>query len=643
MPERNGAEELFENAPCGYLVTRGDGTIARVNRTFLRWTGYDRETLLAGRRFQDLLTVPGRIWHETHFAPLLRLRGEVREAAVDLLLDDGRTLPVLANASQPQPEGAAPGMIHIVLVKATDRRRYERELLLARRRAEQLADVVNASGDAILILAPDGTIQTWNRGAERLFGWRADEVVGRSARELVVPDDRLEEYDHTLDEARAGREVHVETTRMDRNGRPLAVSLSLTPHVEPPDEVVAISSIIRDVSERRRIDAELRQAAHLHAVGTLAGGVAHELNNQMTVVLGLGAFVRRGLGPDHPQVPDLDEMVAAGQRATRITHQLLAFGRRQILDPIRLDAARLAERLTPLLGRVLGEGRSLVVEAGGASAIRADPGYIEQLLVVLVENARDAIEPGGQVTVAVEDATLTAGDVRAHPADDVVPGNYMRISVIDRGHGMNATTLARAFEPFFTTKPVGEGRGLGLSMVHGIVKQHGGQIWLKSEPGAGTRVHVYLPAIAPGADEPPAIAVPRPAGRTFATAVLVVEDEPSVRALTRRTLEDAGLPVMEAENGRDAWERLAAGDVLPELVVADLMMRDMNGRQLGEAIGREWPEIPILYTSAFQHAEIVAQGILPAEAPFLQKPFSPDELVERVSEMLGAARGKDRP
>ena len=641
MPERD-ADALFEDAPCGYLITRRDGTIARVNRTFLRWTGYAGETLLAGRRFQDLLTLPGRIWHETHLAPLLRLQREVREAAVDLLLEDGRTLPVLLNASQASSADGEPGMVRIIIVEATDRRRYEGELLLARRRAEELAAAVNASGDAILIMGPDGTARTWNRGAERLFGWRADEAIGRSVRELIVPDARLEEYDRALDEARGGREVQLDTVRADRNGRPLEVSLSLTPHIEPPGEVVAISSIVRDVSERRRIEAELRQAAHLHAVGTLAGGVAHELNNQMTVVLGLGAFIRRGLGPDHPQLPDLEEMIAAGGRATQVTQRLLAFGRRQFINPIRIGAGELAERLGPILGRVVGEDVALTVESSGRSAIRADPEYIEQLLVVLAENARDAVAPGGRVKVAIEDARLTAAEVRAHPADAVVPGDYMRVSVTDTGHGMDAATLARAFEPFFTTKPVGEGRGLGLSMVHGIVKQHGGQIWIESEPDKGTRVRVYLPAAPTGVEEPAAVSPLRPAEAAAATAVLVVEDEPAVRALTCRTLEEAGVAVVGAENGWDAWERLAAGDVLPEMVLADLMMRDMNGRQLGEAIGRQWPEIPVLYTSAFPQPDIVAQGILPAEAPFLQKPFSPDELVGRVSEMLVAARERGK-
>jgi PAS domain S-box-containing protein len=638
LPERDGAEDPFEDAPCGYLVVRPDGTIARVNRTFLEWTGYRREALHAPRRFQDLLTVPGRIWHETHMAPLLRLRGEVREAALDLQLEDGRTLPVLVNASQAAEADGQPGLVHIVVVEATDRRRYERELLLARRRAEQLAEVVNASGDAILITAPDGTVRVWNRGAERLFGWRADEAIGRSVGALIVPDELLEEYDRALGEAREGREAHLDTVRTDRDGRALEVSLSLTPHIEPPGEVVAISSIIRDMSERRRIEVELRRAAHLHAVGTLAGGVAHELNNQMTVVLGLGAFVRRGLGPDHPQLPDLDEMIAAGTRASSVTRQLLAFGRRQIINPVRIDAGGLARRLTPVLGTVAGEDAALTIQASGASAIRADPEYLEQLLVVLVENARDAIGAGGTVTVAIEDAALTAADVRAHPADDVVPGDYLRISVTDTGHGMDAATRARAFEPFFTTKPVGEGRGLGLSMVHGIVKQHGGQIWIESEPGTGTRVRVYLPAIPAGAEEPAAVS-PR-ATPAAATAVLVVEDEPHVRALTCRMLEEAGLPVVGAENGWDAWERLAAGEVLPRLVLADLMMRDMNGRQLGEAIGRQWPEIPVLYTSAFPRPDVVAQGILPAEAPFLQKPFTPDELVGRVSEMLVGERDR---
>lgn len=487
--------ELYDEAPWGYLTTGLDGTIQRVNRTLLQWTGH-RPDALHGRRFQDFLTVPARIYYETHFAPLLRMQARVKEVAFDLLKADGSVLPVLANAVLVRDPDGSPAAIRTVVVDATDRRRYERELLLARRRAEELAAVVNSSSDAILLLTPEGGIQRWNGGAERLFGWRADEAVGRTVRELLVPADKLEEYDRSLGELAAGREVRLETVRVARGGRRIDVSIADTPHEEALGEVLAISSIIRDVSERLRVEEERRRADRLQAVSTLAGGVAHEVNNQMTAVLGLGEFVLRALGEGHAQAEDLRGMLSAATRAARVSQQLLAFSRQQLHAPRLLDVHQIASDLAPALATLLGEDKRLLVEPHAARGrVRADPRQVEQILVSLTVNARDAMDAGGRCTIAVADARLTDEERRAHPQDEVVPGAYVLLSVADTGCGMDEATLGRIFEPFFTTKPVGKGTGLGLSMVYGIVKQHRGQIWATSSPGAGTVIRIYLPAV----------------------------------------------------------------------------------------------------------------------------------------------------
>jgi PAS domain S-box-containing protein len=488
--------ELYDDAPCGYLTTGLDGTILSANRTLLGWTGYPPDALLSTRRFQDLLTVPGRIYYETHFAPLLRMQRMVKEVAFDLVRADGSRLPVLANAVLVGEGDDRPGSIRITVVDITDRRRYEQELLLARRRAEELAAVVKAAGDAIMLLGPDGTIQTWNGGAERVFGWRAEEAVGRKVRDLLVPADKLAEFDALLRELQDGREVRLETVRVTRDGRRIDVSITATPHEEALGEVVTVSSIVRDVSERRRAEEERRRAERLQVVSTLAGGVAHEVNNQMMAVLGLGEFVLRDLGEGHPQAQDVRDMVSAAMRAAGVTQQLLAFSRQQLYQPRLLDLHQVVTELAPTLSAALGEDRSLAVEPHGARGrVRADPDQVEQILVSLVSNARDAMDPGGRVTVAVTDATLGEEERLAHSLDEVVPGRYVLLSVTDTGRGMEPATLGRIFEPFFTTKPVGQGTGLGLSMAYGIVKQHGGQIWALSAPGRGTEIRIYLPAV----------------------------------------------------------------------------------------------------------------------------------------------------
>jgi PAS domain S-box-containing protein len=486
------AEELYEHAPCGYLSTLPDGTIVGVNGTLLDWLGYSREALL-GRCLRDLLQAAGKLFYETHYAPLLRLQGFAREVALDLLCANGRVLPVLVTSVQ-QPDASGGGIIRSTIFDATERRLYERELVAARRRAEQLASVVESSADAIFMLGPDAKVQSWNRGAEQLFGYRMAEAVGRSIRELIVPEGLTGEFEHALELLRSGVPVQMETVRQHKDGMRMDVSLGLTPHIEPPGELVAISAIIRDITEWRELESRLRRAEQLQSVATLAGGVAHEVNNQMAVVLGFGEFVLRALGSEHPQARDVGSMVRAAAQAAEISRQLLAFSRQQ--PSIRRDVhlGELVEGLAPELRRELGAEHVMVIHvAGREDTASVDPLQVEQILRQLVRNARDAMSRGGQLTISTERIQLMGADAAAHPGDDVVPGDYVLLSVSDTGAGMDDLTLRRAFEPFFTTKQVGQGTGLGLAMVHGLVKQHGGHVWASSEPGQGTTVQVYLP------------------------------------------------------------------------------------------------------------------------------------------------------
>ena len=495
VPEES-AQELYEDAPCGYLSLLPDGTILRANRTFLRWTGYSAEKLFSGTRLQDLLPVPIKVFYETHYAPLLRMQGFLREMAIDLICANKQVLPVLVNATEIRDAAGDPVVVRTSVHDATERRRYERELLTARRRLEQLASVVQASGDAIVLTSPEGIVLAWNPGAERLFGFTADEARGESIQGLVLPRDRHHDYTRAVEQARTRGAILFETVLSDKHGRPIDVSLSLTPHIEAPDELVAVSSIIRDITERRQVEKQMRQAEKLQSVGTLAGGVAHEVNNQMTVVLGFGNFVLEALGPEHSQAADIRNMVDAANRAARISQQLLAFSRQQLIVPEDFVLAELVEKLAPALREALGEEHALITGSDLSQArVSADPGQIERILFHLVRNARAALVTPGQLRIMVERVELTQEDVRHCPADQIEPGSYVRLSVSDTGSGMDEETLSRAFEPFFTTRPFGEGIGLGLPTVYGVVKQHGGHAWATSKPGEGTTVRVYLPAL----------------------------------------------------------------------------------------------------------------------------------------------------
>nr|MBA3556948.1 PAS domain-containing protein [Gemmatimonadales bacterium] len=407
----------------------------------------------------------------------------------------------------------------------------------------------------------------------------------------------------------------------------------------PDGTPIRMSGINLDVTQRRETEARLQQAQRVQSVGRLAGGIAHEVNNLMTAVLGFGSFAIRELEPGHPATAEVEQMIRAGERAAAITRQLLAFTRQQVLRPARLELNAVVRELVPVLERLLGAEHQLVLRLGtGLGDVQADRGQLEQVLVNLALNSRDAMGSGGTVTVATEAAELEAPAVGRHPGIELRRGRYLLLSISDTGTGMDEATRSRVFEPFFTTKPVGQGTGLGLSTVYGIVKQSGGYVWIYSELGLGTTVKVYLPTseVAAPAGEPaaPHGEVPGAQGEL----VLVAEDEPTVRGLTRRTLELHGYRVVEAVDGRAALELLEDLGGGVDLVLTDAVMPDLSGRALGEIIRARWPEIPVIYMSGYPGTEVVDRGLVSPHAPFVAKPFTPEAFARRTREVLDAAR-----
>jgi CheY-like chemotaxis protein len=334
---------------------------------------------------------------------------------------------------------------------------------------------------------------------------------------------------------------------------------------------------------------------------------------------------------------DVEHIRKAADRTSAITAQLLAFSRRQILQPVVLDLAGLVARWQGVLRRVMGEDCSVIVEAREEVApVRADPGQLEQALLNLALNARDAMPRGGTLTVEVFTAVLGDEYLARRSGVSIRPGRYVVLAVSDTGHGMDAKTLSHAFEPFFTTKGVGHGTGLGLSTVYGIVKQSDGYVWAYSEPGRGTTFKLYLPAVDQAAPSPGPAATPavKP-GR--GELVLVVEDDEGVRWMTRRILVDAGYGVLEAPDGKSALELLSRDGAAVRLVVTDVVMPGMGGRELAEALTKLRPDIPVLFTSGYTDGEIVRRGLLDPGTAFVQKPFDPDTIVRFVRERMDSA------
>ena len=392
---------------------------------------------------------------------------------------------------------------------------------------------------------------------------------------------------------------------------------------------------VRDyLAERTRAEEQIRRAQRMDAVGKLAGGVAHEVNNMMTVVLGFGDFALRRLADDHPARQDVEEMIRAGGRAASITQQLLAFSRRQHHQPQVLHVHAVVSELAKLLAQLVGAEFVLDIDVpDDLSPVLADRTQLDQILVNLVLNARDALRPGGRVTIGAAMARLDGAYATGHPGVEIRTGEYVMLTVSDDGRGMTREAQERAFEPFFTTKPVGQGTGLGLSTVYGMVKQSDGYIWMYSELGLGTTVKIYLPArLAPVEVEVPREGPPRGGRET----ILVVEDEDTVRRLARRALELDGYVVHEAEDGQAALELLGETAEKVDLVLCDVVMPQMSGRELAERLARVQPGIPVLYMSGYTGNDVAHRGLIPPDVPFIQKPFTPDGLGERVRELLDA-------
>ena len=514
---------------------------------------------------------------------------------------------------------------------------------------QRLRTVLEQAPIAIAITGPSGEIEFANPAFERLWGRAKESTDARRYSESYVGYhlDGREIASQEWAGARAvlrgelveGEVIEiVQATDRSAPGRRLTVWISAAPIRDADGRITGGVVMFRDITAERRTEQQLRDAQRVQAVGTLAGGVAHEVNNALQGALGFGSFVLRALGPDHPQSPDMRLVLESVERAARVSQQLLAYARRQITQPERLDLHRLAVGLRPVLQQLLGPDKTLVIAPVSAPMppVQADPAQVERVLINLVANARDATETGDAVTISF-DQVHASGD--APPTGDMgfhlPPGDYLRLSVADTGHGMDSQTLAQVFDPFFTTKPVGHGSGLGLSMVYGTVKQHGGYVGARSDPGAGTTLQLYWPVAEAGA--PPAgrqdrnqEAAPGGNGRV----VLVVDDEPLVRALAVRALEEEGYTVLAAEDGVAALELLDRDGHEPDAVVTDVIMPRRNGRQLYDDLRARRPDLPLLFISGHTDDQVVLRRLVPLGAPFLQKPFAPAELARAVADLL---------
>jgi nitrogen-specific signal transduction histidine kinase len=386
-----------------------------------------------------------------------------------------------------------------------------------------------------------------------------------------------------------------------------------------------------DITEAKQLEEQLRQAQRLDSIGQLAGGVAHDFNNLLTVIHGYAAMAQDELPPDSPVMHSLHEIRAAGDRAAQLTQQLLAFGRKQLLRPVVVSLNQVVTDIATMLQRLIGENISLVINtATELNNVKADPSQLQQVIMNLAINSRDAMPHGGTLIIETANAEWDEAYVSKHP--QIQPGPYVMLAVTDNGVGMTPETQKRIFEPFFTTKPTGHGTGLGLSTVFGIVRQSGGRIWVYSEPGRGSTFKIYFPSVdEPAADTPALDKVDLRGHET----VLVVEDQEDVRTLAVLALKKFGYTVFGATGAEEAMAFCQAyGDSL-DLLVTDVIMPGMSGRELADRLKERLPNLRVLYMSGYTDNAIAHHGVLEDNVEYLQKPFTADRLAEKVRRMLG--------
>ena len=538
---------------------------------------------------------------------------------------DGSQFPVELSISRIQMDGKP--MFTAYMRDVTER-------LEAQRITSELAAVVAHSNDAIVASTVDGEIVSWNVGAERLYGYSTDEAVGKRL-DMLIPPDRLDELPQALTMVSRGESLaNYETVRLRKDGKRISVSLTDSPIRSEGARVTGMSSIARDITERKRLEEELLQSQKMDAVGRLAGGIAHDFNNILTAILGYSDLLIGQIDEKQWMYKHLSEIRKAADFAASLTHQLLAFSRRQPLFLRVFNLNDTVKSMHKMLQRVIGEHiqihTHLKAEIG---RLKADPSQLEQVLLNLCVNARDAMPRGGSITIETADVTYFLDDF--YSVNEMPAGEYVKLTICDTGTGMTPEVKKHIFEPFFTTKEKGQGTGLGLATCYGIVKQSGGYIAVDSQVGVGTSFHIYLPRVDETGEKS---SIRKEVGQLPGgnETVLYVEDEITVRSLTAHVLRRLGYTVLEAASGkqaRDAIENYNGREV--DLLFSDVVLPDAGGKELADWIrATRYGRTKLLFTSGYVDEGILKRHGLEIGTAFLQKPFTPADLAKKIREVL---------
>jgi PAS domain S-box-containing protein len=617
---------VFMAAPVGIVITRADGCrVMDVNHEFERLLGYTREEAL-GRTTLELGLWPDPALRDVYLARSASPGGLVGFEA-PIRVKDGRVLPLRISAQVLQLDGES--FLLSAFVDLSEQKRAEASI---RESEGRLRRVIESPILGFAFGGSDGLVHEANDEYLRIVGrTRADVAAGRVGFEAFAAPESRQSGAANRESAAVFKSKEVELTRAD--GSRVPVLLGVSKLDDTGDRAVAF---VFDLTERRALERQLQQAQRMEAIGRLAAGIAHDFNNVLSAITLSSELLLEDLTPAHPSAENVAEIRKAADRAAALTRQLLAFSRQQVLEPRVIDLQDLVQDLENMLRRVLGEDVALETRyAASLGAVRADPAQIEQVILNLAVNARDAMPEGGTLTI---ETSNVAHEVPADVGPETLPeGPYVVLAVTDDGIGMGSQTKARMFEPFFTTKEAGKGTGLGLAMVYGIVKQSGGGIEVASEPGNGACFRIFLPRVDEAVE-----AAPATKGLTAIRGketILLVEDDPWVRLMTRKILARLGYRILEAASPKEARELAAvyAGPI--DVLLTDLVMPGTSGRALATELVALRPKLRVLLMSGYTDDTLIRRGSMPPGFAFVPKPFKSSELAQRLRAVLDPGQG----
>ena len=630
--ESSRAQQYLDVAGVMFLALDSDGKVTLVNRRGCEILGYDEPEILGKNWFTNFLPEAIRDEVQAVFGKVMAGKLDVVEYYENpILTKDGRERTIAwHNAVLTDEAGRFAGTIGSG-EDITERKQAEDALRESEERFRHLAELLPQT---VFETDLDGRLTFCNLAAFPMFGYSQEDYHrGANCLDMVVPEDRPRAMAN-IRRVLAGEDIgSTEYTAARRDGTTFPIIMHSTVIVRD-GEPQGLRGILFDITDRRQLEDELRQSQKMEAIGRLAGGVAHDFNNLLTAINGYSEMALAALDPDNRVTGYIAEVKKAGKRAAALTTQLLAFSRRQILQPEVIDLDTVVKDMEMMLRRVIGEDIVLTSNfADDLCTVEADPGQIQQVLLNLAVNARDAMPRGGQLTIETRNADLA--EANGHTHHNANPGLYAVLSVTDNGPGMDDATLARAFEPFFTTKSAGKGTGLGLATVHGIVEQSGGHVRVHSHPGRGTRFEIWLPARNETASCPNTLPPAKaPAQPPRAETILVVEDESMIRELAHRILDDAGYDILTAADGDEAIRLAAQHADTIDLMLTDVVLPGISGHELAKRLSTSPHHTPVLYMSGYTDGAIVHHGVLDPGIPFIQKPFTPSQLLAKVREVL---------